>query len=576
MEDLLIQVENTLTETQQYVEAQQEARRLAEETAEKLAEQLHQLSATTHTETKYLEEIATLRARVLEKKAACVQLEQELAQEREAAAATLRAAVDKAVLDTMEHELLTREAKINDAVKLLRKVESKSNSASVVNASNCHNTTAGTRLNSLQVRFAAKEQELDRVQSELRGKNIKCQELEQTLVEARIQAKEDATARKVVLRKANKLEQKMQNLESNLEEKREVGLQLDQAKRELRLHKKQHKTKLKMAVEKLSGDHTEAVQSIREEHRRQINRIHRKKQQQDKADEATKQKGIAIEYVATSKSRRWSSEQRSVEALQQKLEQSHIEKNAKAKGKMKKGVQNKGVVQKHRSQHSQVLLMVGSALDVGKKSMAKLSPRKATAVPLLPPPLQMSVQSPTVTTGTEDDATTPVGFFDVDDDDEAEEVKDAEEAEEEVQETVDDLQSTNFDVGMGVEVDANVDHESDVGMGVDVNVDHESEQKQITEVDVLRNDADVDAGLESPSKTTTTKSRSAKIKGSLKKLSSGLGSVFSNKKKTQKSPKKKKSMKSKSSSSSSSSKRERSGTFEDLEAKLARLESMGR
>ena len=268
-------------------------------------------------------------------------------------------------------------------------------------------------------------------------------------------------------------------------------------------------------------------------------------------------------------------------AIQQKLQQSHIKKeqnkevaynnkeqaiemNAVASGKNK-------TVKKHRSKHSQVLMMVSSALDVGRESMMGKSKNKkgnttdtTTFVPSPSTPLNVSIQSPTVNTednkDNENEATTPVGFFDVDD-----------EEEEEVE---------------GVE-------------GIEENEIHKMENE------ILEMEEQLDKGMDSPSNVKEDleerpkrRSRGEKIKGGLKKKLSSplkrLSSVFGKKKKKKNeiadevaveksSPKKKKKKKksglksgSKSQKKNDTQGRGSSGTFEDLEAKLARLEKLGR
>ena len=266
-------------------------------------------------------------------------------------------------------------------------------------------------------------------------------------------------------------------------------------------------------------------------------------------------------------------------ALQQKLQQSHIKKeqnkevaynNQEQAIEMNDVASNKNkTVTKHRSKHSQVLMMVSSALDVGRESMmGKIKNKKGTTtdtttfVPSPSTPLNVSIQSPTVNTednkDNENEATTPVGFFDVDD------------AEEE-------------------EVE-----------GIEENEIHKMENE------ILKMEEQLDKGMDSPSNVKEDleerpkrRSRGEKIKGELKKKISSplkrLSSVFQKKKKNEierdagevavekSSPKKKKKKKksglksgSKSQKKNDTQGRGSSGTFEDLEAKLARLEKLGR
>ena len=267
-------------------------------------------------------------------------------------------------------------------------------------------------------------------------------------------------------------------------------------------------------------------------------------------------------------------------ALQQKLQQSHIKKeqnkevaynNQEQAIEMNDVASNKNkTVTKHRSKHSQVLMMVSSALDVGRESMMSKSKNKkgtttdtTTFVPSPSTPLNVSIQSPTANTednkDNENEATTPVGFFDVDD-----------EEEEEVE-------------------------------GIEENEIHKMENE------ILKMEEQLDKGMDSPSNVKEDleerpkrRSRGEKIKGELKKKISSplkrLSSVFGKKKKKKNeieksgevaveksSPKKKKKKKksglksgSKSQKKNDTQGRGSSGTFEDLEAKLARLEKLGR
>ena len=250
-------------------------------------------------------------------------------------------------------------------------------------------------------------------------------------------------------------------------------------------------------------------------------------------------------------------------ALQQKLQQSHIKKeqnkevaynnqeqaiemNAVASGKNK-------TVKKHRSKHSQVLMMVSSALDVGRESMMGKSKNKkgtttdtTTFVPSPSTPLNVSIQSPTVNTednkDNENEATTPVGFFDVDD-----------EEEEEVE-------------------------------GIEENEIHKMENE------ILKMEEQLDKGMDSPSNVKEDleerpkrRSRGEKIKGELKKKKNEIESQADEVAVEKSSPKKKKKKKksglksgSKSQKKNDTQGRGSSGTFEDLEAKLARLEKLGR
>ena len=267
-------------------------------------------------------------------------------------------------------------------------------------------------------------------------------------------------------------------------------------------------------------------------------------------------------------------------ALQQKLQQSHIKKeqnkevaynNQEQAIEMNDVASNKNkTVTKHRSKHSQVLMMVSSALDVGRESMmGKIKNKKGTTtdtttfVPSPSTPLNVSIQSPTANTednkDNENEATTPVGFFDVDD------------AEEEEVEEVE---------------------------GIEENEIHKMENE------ILKMEEQLDKGMDSPSNVKEDleerpkrRSRGEKIKGELKKKISSplkrLSSVFGKKKKKKNeieseageksSPKKKKKKKksglksgSKSQKKNDTQGRGSSGTFEDLEAKLARLEKLGR
>ena len=268
-------------------------------------------------------------------------------------------------------------------------------------------------------------------------------------------------------------------------------------------------------------------------------------------------------------------------ALQQKLQQSHIKKEQNkevAYNNQEQAIEMNDVasgknktVKKHRSKHSQVLMMVSSALDVGRESMmGKIKNKKGTTtdttifVPSPSTPLNVSIQSPTANTednkDNENEATTPVGFFDVDD------------AEEE-------------------EVE-----------GIEENEIHKMENE------ILKMEEQLDKGMDSPSNVKEDleerpkrRSRGEKIKGELKKKISSplkrLSSVFGKQKKKKNkierdagevaveksSPKKKKKKKksglksgSKSQKKNDTQGRGSSGTFEDLEAKLARLEKLGR
>ena len=250
-------------------------------------------------------------------------------------------------------------------------------------------------------------------------------------------------------------------------------------------------------------------------------------------------------------------------ALQQKLQQSHIKKeqnkevaynNQEQAIEMNDVASNKNkTVKKHRSKHSQVLMMVSSALDVGRESMMSKTKNKkgtttdtTTFVPSPSTPLNVSIQSPTANTednkDNENEATTPVGFFDVDD-----------EEEEEVE-------------------------------GIEENEIHKMENE------ILKMEEQLDKGMDSPSNVKEDleerpkrRSRGEKIKGELKKKKNEIerdaGEVAVEKSSPKKKKKKKKSglkSGSKSQKKNDTQGRGSSGTFEDLEAKLARLEKLGR
>ena len=159
-----------------------------------------------------------------------IQLQKDLIQEKEESATELTLAVDKAVLETMEHELITRETKINEAVALLRKVEFKSK-----NQQHNHTATATSNLKVLQLKYDRKEKELDRRQSIIKQKDQELKMLKEALATTNVQNEKDTMSfRKQSVRKENVLKEQINELKTKLEANSEIHLQLDQSKRELR------------------------------------------------------------------------------------------------------------------------------------------------------------------------------------------------------------------------------------------------------------------------------------------------------------------------------------------------------
>jgi len=231
MEDLLRQVEQTLIETNTYVQTQQTQRALAETATKELQQQLQQQQNENRNSNSTINnEVATLRARLIASESTSIQLQKDLIQEKEESATELTLAVDKAVLETMEHELITRETKINEAVALLRKVEFKSK-----NQQHNHTATATSNLKVLQLKYDRKEKELDRRQSIIKQKDQELKMLKEALTTTNVQNEKDTLSfRKQSVRKENVLKEQINELKTKLEANSEIHLQLDQSKRELR------------------------------------------------------------------------------------------------------------------------------------------------------------------------------------------------------------------------------------------------------------------------------------------------------------------------------------------------------
>jgi hypothetical protein len=110
------------------------------------------------------------------------------------------------------------------------------------------------------------------------------------------------------------------------------------------------------------------------------------------------------------KMKSWANEEKAINALQQRVHQSHLQKEA-AKAKRSK----------HRSKHSQVLMMVGQALEVCRDSSTPTSPRPTTIptppsapappAPPAPPTLPAPPAPPTNGNGTSAEWTTPAISF---------------------------------------------------------------------------------------------------------------------------------------------------------------------
>jgi hypothetical protein len=489
---LLEDVGRTLEETRLYVVNEQQIRKKAENDLQCQKEELEQLRKfKQETESTLYNEIASLNATVLAKGSRIVELEQLLHDERENTKTAIQSAVDKAVLETVEHEIVTREVKIREAVELLRKVELKNENHKSNGSDNISKQDLMKKYKALELKCLQKDEQVETLQSQNINMKTKCSRFEQTIKEMKERDQENIKRTKTTSRKILKLEEQIVQLKEQLAGKKSMQLDLEQSKRELRLFKKNVLKKSKLAMESLKSEHAEAIKSVREEHRRQINRVNRKHKKAKEDQESAASNSVTANAP---RKKSWSKEGEAVKSLQEKVNKSRLEKDFAKKNREKiaaastlsesstsssttsklspesdfmsqknrllaTSMTNDGNQkgEKHRSKHSQVLMMVEEALEVGHQSMGRGTPnnnqrqkeevnpvtvgslsnfddinnKAPSSIPLTntttstttttasasSSSLQVNVDSPIPrdSINSEEEATTPDGFFDVDD-----------------------------------------------------------------------------------------------------------------------------------------------------------------
>ena len=557
-------------------------------------------------------------------------LRETLASERELAPKMVEEAVAEAVADAMEREASVHERKVNEAVALALSVERKKAASGLggilglrsgngleSNPVGDESSRASRRddLSAIKSTVASLKQELKEAHTSLemeRSARERVQaEAERLKEDLKVISQDAYVAKQNAKEKIRRMRSKIEEYESAAQEKASADADHDQVKRDFRNYKRQAVGKMKKAMDALREEHEETVQSLRDEHRRQLNRAYQKNKEEkekyekmlrvasDSADASTSA-GVSLRSRSSGHSRSASgpvskkhrrtgtNEMTDVAILKRRVELEQKEKEKKKREiVMKKGMGKRGTLiqQKnprvgaatttasssspdvipetpppkekfHRSKHSVVLSAVSEALDVGKDSINHPVGRREKA------DNKGSSDTLAVNTdngGVSDDLTpvpspgTPGGFSDCED-------------------------------GAGVE---ELDGAGDRA-GIILPGDEDEGENTI-----------IDLGSEKPTAKRKknfkkqTKKASAAVKNSAKKMGSAAKKVGSAAKKKMgklfKSSRKKEAdldagdpyanspptPESREAGSVENSNRDRSSTFDSLEAKLSRWESMG-
>lgn len=378
------------------------------------------------------EELAKVREAALKTEIERDTMRKALENERDIAPKRIEDAVAAAVAETMEREIVVREKKVNEAVALALAVERKKVATGMNMGGGNRNMgvggSDGSRVGSnrdsaslsaevKQLRASLEREKSARTQAETEVAGLK--------EELKVAAQDLFVVKQGARDKVRRLRSKIDDLEAKNMERSSEASAHDQTKREFRNFKRLAATKAKKALDALRAEHTETMQSLRDEHRRMLNRAYQKsKEEKQKLEKLVAERSGAsakpdagngksanrrASGPGTKKHRVVGSEDLTdVMILQQRVK---LQKMERAKGKkegealIKRGKGKRGTLglqqgskgieeadmkgesasdsvetmvastpppQKakfHRSKHSMVLGAVSEALDVGKNAI---------------------------------------------------------------------------------------------------------------------------------------------------------------------------------------------------------------